>query len=113
MIDTHSHIYAEEFDTDRNEALARAKAAGVELLLLPDIDAESRPRMLQLATEHPDYCRPMVGLHPTSVNDNPRWRDELDMVEGLLQAPPMRLYGVGEIGLDLYWSKDFYYVSDF
>lgn len=108
MIDTHSHIYAEEFDGDRNEALARAREAGVELLLLPDIDSESRPRMLELAAEHPDYCMPMAGLHPTSINDNPLWRDELDAVERLLREPPMRMYGVGEIGLDLYWSGDFY-----
>jgi TatD DNase family protein len=108
MIDTHSHIYAEEFDNDRNEALARAKAAGVEMLILPDIDSESRPRMLELAATHPDYCRAMAGLHPTSVNDNPHWRDELDAVERLLREPPMPLCGVGEIGLDLYWSTDFY-----
>ena len=108
MIDTHSHIYAEEFDADREEALARARDAGVEMLLLPDIDAESRGRMFDLAKAHPDYCRPMAGLHPTSVNDNPRWREELDMVEALLREPPMALCGVGEIGLDLYWSCDFY-----
>lgn len=108
MIDTHSHIYAEEFDADRAEALARAREVGVEMLLLPDIDSESRDRMFDLAKAHPDYCRPMVGLHPTSVNDNPRWREELDMVEALLNNPPMALCGVGEIGLDLYWSRDFY-----
>lgn len=108
MIDTHSHIYAEEFDGDRAEALARARAAGVEMLLLPDIDSESRDRMFDLARREPDYCRPMAGLHPTSVNDNPRWREELDMVERLLGNPPMDLCGVGEIGLDLYWSRDFY-----
>ncbi|MBQ3173798.1 MAG: TatD family hydrolase [Alistipes sp.] len=108
MIDTHSHIYAEEFDVDRAEALARAREVGVEMLLLPDIDSESRDRMFDLAKAHPDYCRPMVGLHPTSVNDNPRWREELDMVEALLSNPPMALCGVGEIGLDLYWSRDFY-----
>lgn len=108
MIDTHSHIYAEEFDVDRAEALARAREVGVEMLLLPDIDSESRDRMFDLAKAHPDYCRPMVGLHPTSVNDNPRWREELDMVEALLSNPPMELCGVGEIGLDLYWSRDFY-----
>ena len=108
MIDTHSHIYAEEFDGDRTEALARARAAGVEMLLLPDIDSESRDRMFDLARREPDYCRPMAGLHPTSVNDNPRWREELDMVERLLSNPPMDLCGVGEIGLDLYWSRDFY-----
>lgn len=108
MIDTHSHIYAEEFDDDRAEALSRAREAGVTMLLLPDIDSESRARMFDLATAHPDYCRPMAGLHPTSVNDNSRWREELDMVEGLLREPPMALCGVGEIGLDLYWSRDFY-----
>lgn len=108
MIDTHSHIYTEEFDADRAEALARAREVGVEMLLLPDIDSESRDRMFDLAKAHPDYCRPMVGLHPTSVNDNPRWREELDMVEALLNNPPMALCGVGEIGLDLYWSRDFY-----
>lgn len=108
MIDTHSHIYTEEFDADRAEALARAREVGVEMLLLPDIDSESRDRMFDLAKAHPDYCRPMVGLHPTSVNDNPRWREELDMVEALLNNPPMALCGVGEIGLDLYWSRNFY-----
>ena len=108
MIATHSHIYAEEFDTDRNEALERAKTAGVERLILPDIDSESRPRMLELAAAHPDYCHAMAGLHPTSVNDNPHWREELDAVERLLREPPMALCGVGEIGLDLYWSQDYY-----
>ena len=111
MIDTHSHIYAEEFDADRAEALQRAWSAGVELLLLPDIDSESRERMFDLAKAYPSKCLPMVGLHPTSVNDNPRWQEELDMVERLLREPPMRLYGVGEIGLDLYWSTDFYRVQ--
>ena len=108
MIDTHSHIYAEEFDSDRNEALERAKAAGVERLILPDIASESRPRMLDLAAANHDYCHPMAGLHPTSVNDNPHWREELDAVERLLREPPMTLCGVGEIGLDLYWSQEFY-----
>lgn len=108
MIDTHSHIYAEEFDDDRAEALERAWAEGVEMLLLPDIDSESRDRMFALAEAERERCRAMVGLHPTSVNDNPRWLDELDAVERLLREPPMPLCGVGEIGLDLYWSKDFY-----
>ena len=81
MIDTHSHIYAEEFDDDRREALDRAWAAGVETLMLPDIDSESRERMFDLARQYPDRCFPMVGLHPTSVNDNAKWRDEIDAVE--------------------------------
>jgi TatD DNase family protein len=53
----------------------------------------------------------MAGLHPTSVNDNPRWQEELDMVERLLRDAPVPLCGVGEIGLDLYWSKDFYHIQ--
>lgn len=108
MIDTHSHIYSEEFDDDRTEALDRAKAAGVEMLILPDIDSTTRERMLSLAAEHPDFCHAMAGLHPTSVNDNPHWRDEVDMVEKMLSNPSQPLCGVGEIGLDLYWSTDFY-----
>lgn len=108
MIDTHSHIYSEEFDGDRNEALERARMTGVEMLLLPDIDCTSRERMLSLAASNPDFCRAMAGLHPTSVNDNPLWREEIDMVERMLHASPVPLCGVGEIGLDLYWSRDFY-----
>ena len=108
MIDTHSHIYSEEFDDDRAETLQRAWDAGVEMMLLPDIDSESRERMFALAQEHPTRCKAMVGLHPTSVNDNPRWQEELDMVERLMREAPTPLYGVGEIGLDLYWSRDFY-----
>lgn len=108
MIDTHSHIYSEEFDADRAECLERAWTTGVEALILPDIDSASRGRMFDLATAEPQRCLPLVGFHPTSVNDNASWREELDMVEKLLQDPPMRLYGVGEIGLDLYWSQEFF-----
>ena len=108
MIDTHSHIYAEEFDADRGEALERAWSAGVELMLLPDIDSESRDRMFDLAQQHPERCLAMAGLHPTSINNNPQWQSELDMVERLLHTAPTKLWGVGEIGLDLYWSNEFY-----
>ena len=108
MIDTHSHIYDSAFDEDRAEVLQRAWDSGVEMLLLPDIDSQSREAMFAVAQENPQHCVAMVGLHPTSVNDNPKWQEELDAVERLLQTPPMRLCGVGEIGLDLYWSQDFY-----
>ena len=109
LIDTHSHLYAEEFDTDRTEAVDRAREGGVERLLLPAIDSESHERMFSLAKAHPDLCHPMMGLHPTSVNDNPRWREELALVEQYLATPPeeIRFCAVGEIGLDYYWSQDF------
>ena len=110
LIDTHSHIYAEEFDADRDEAIRRAREAGVERLLLPAIDSESHGRLFDTVRRYPDHCTPMMGLHPTSINDNPRWREELALVERYLCSPPEgvgRFCAVGEIGLDLYWSRDF------
>ena len=109
LIDTHSHLYAEEFDADRAECLARARRSGVAELLLPAIDSESHGRLFALAAAEPESCRPMMGLHPTSVNDNQRWRDELAEVGRYLSLPPsgFRFCAVGEIGLDYYWSGDF------
>ena len=109
LIDTHSHIYDEAFDNDRNEVVERARAEGVERIILPAIDGESNERLFDMCRACGDYVVPLMGLHPTSVNDNPRWREELAEVERLLANPPQgvnRFYGVGEIGLDLYWSRD-------
>lgn len=109
LIDTHSHIYDEAFDEDRAEVVERARAEGVERIILPAIDSESNERLFDLCRKCGDYVVPLMGLHPTSVNDNPHWREELAEVERLLQNPPQgieRFYGVGEIGLDLYWSRD-------
>ena len=109
LIDTHSHLYAEEFDHDREQALARAVEAGVETLLLPAIDSQSHERLFNLVRLCPERCVAMIGLHPTSVNDNPRWREELGRVEELLAEPPagVKFCAVGEIGLDYYWSQAF------
>ena len=109
LIDTHSHIYDEAFDNDRREVVERARAEGVERIVLPAIDGDSNERLFDMCREYGDYVVPLMGLHPTSVNDNPRWREELAEVERLLAEPPQgieRFYGVGEIGLDLYWSRD-------
>lgn len=109
LIDTHSHLYAEEFDLDRADALGRAREAGLRHILLPAIDSESHQRMFDLTNAEPTLCRAMMGLHPTSVNDNPRWREELELVRQYLNAPPsgISFCAVGEIGLDYYWSRDF------
>lgn len=110
LTDTHSHLYDTAFDDDREEALARAAAAGVEHLLLPGIDSESHGALFDLCRRHPVQCVPMMGLHPTSVNDNPHWREELALAERYLTAPPegiARFCAVGEIGLDYYWSGEF------
>ena len=109
LTDTHSHLYDTAFDADREEALARAAAAGVEHLLLPGIDSESHGALFDLCRRHPGQCVPMMGLHPTSVNDNPHWREELALAERYLTAPPegiARFCAVGEIGLDYYWEEN-------
>ena len=109
LIDTHSHIYDSAFDADRDEALARCTEANVGLLLLPAIDEQSNEAMFELCRHRGDLVRPMMGLHPTSINDNSRWREELAAVERYLAQPPEGIdhfVAVGEIGLDLYWSRD-------
>ena len=82
----------------------------VERLLLPAIDSESHGRLFDTVRRYPDHCTPMMGLHPTSINDNPRWREELALVERYLCSPPEgvgRFCAVGEIGLDYYWDDRF------
>lgn len=109
IIDTHSHIYDEAFDSDRNEVLRRAREAGVGRILLPAIDHHSYERMFALASSRSDICSAMMGLHPTSVNENPDYRKDLETVEKYLSEPPagIAFCGIGETGLDLYWSKDY------
>jgi TatD DNase family protein len=108
MIDTHSHMFDGAFDGDRDEALQRALDAGVERILCPAIDSDSHEAMLAMCRFHPDLCRPMMGLHPTSVNDNPDWEKELTIVERHLASPPAGGFcAIGEVGLDLYWSRDY------
>ena len=104
IIDTHSHLYAEEFLPDRKEVLQRAKQTGVGAILLPNIDVESIAALEQLALEQ-STCVPMMGLHPTYVKDN--WQQELATIEAQLFATPERYCAVGEIGLDLYWDDAF------
>lgn len=109
MIDTHSHIYDEQFDEDRDETVSRALEAGVGKILLPAIDRESYEAMFALSRHYPELCRPMMGLHPTSVNENPRYKEDLQLVADYLKCPPEGIVfcGVGEIGLDLYWNRDY------
>lgn len=106
-IDTHTHPFDEAFDDDRTEVMARAAEAGVATMICPAIDSASHDRLFALCDSYPDTCRPTMGLHPTSVNDNPDWRNELDIVASYLSdAGNRRFYAVGEVGLDFYWSRD-------
>ena len=103
MIDTHSHIYSEEFDADGDEVIQRAKEAGVTKIVLPNVDAQSLPRMLELEAQYPDYCYAAVGLHPESVKEN--YQIELDIIREELER--RKYLAVGEIGIDLYWDKTY------
>ena len=103
FIDTHSHLYDEAFTSEEDLAVARAVEAGVTRMLLPDIDSTSREAMFLLAERHPGALFPTLGLHPTSVASN--WMDEMDAVEKAL--PEHRIWAIGEIGIDCYWSTEF------
>lgn len=102
-IDTHSHLYDEAFSSEEDLAVERAVNAGVTKMIVPDIDSSTRQVMFDLAERHPGTLFPTLGLHPTSVAAN--WRDEMDAVEKTL--PEHKIWAIGEIGIDCYWSKEF------
>lgn len=103
LIDTHCHIYVEEFDSDRDELISASRDFGVAALLLPNIDRSTVNSLHELCDRYPDYCFPMMGLHPTSVGSD--YVAELRYLESFLSK---REYsGIGEIGIDLYWDKTF------
>jgi len=101
LIDTHTHIYLPEFNSDRDETIRRAVQSGVVKLLMPNIDIDSAPRMLSVENNFPGICYPMIGLHPTSVKKD--YVSQLDRLEDL--ANTNKFYAIGEIGIDLYWDQ--------
>lgn len=103
IIDTHSHIYTEEFDFDLDEVIDRAKAVGVTKILMPNIDIYTIARIDTVADRYPGYCLPMMGLHPTSITRD--WENELITIKKQLDKRPY--IAIGEIGIDLYWDKTF------
>lgn len=105
LVDTHTHLFAEEFDADRDAMLQRAIDNGVSKLLLPNIDNTSLKAMQNLCAAYPKNCFPMMGVHPSSIKED--FEDELALVKKELFSDT-KYYGVGEIGLDLYWDKTFY-----
>jgi TatD DNase family protein len=103
LIDSHAHIYAEQFNEDRSDAIRRATEDGVTRIYMPNIDHTSIDVMLETEDKHPGQCIPMMGLHPTSVGKD--FERELYLVEEWLGKRPFA--AVGECGLDLYWDKTF------
>jgi len=102
-IDSHAHIYAEAFATDRNDAVRKAIDAGVKQILMPNIDHTSVEVMLQTESDHPETCLAMMGLHPCSVQKH--FEQELYAVENWLGK--RKFIAIGEAGIDLYWDKTF------
>jgi len=103
FVDTHSHIYSEEFSTDRDEVIDRAISAGINKIVLPNIDSSTVKPMLDLADSNPKFFIPLIGLHPTSVKED--FHKELQIIEYWFNK---RVFaGIGEIGIDLYWDKTF------
>ena len=104
LIDTHSHLFLEEFSEDLPQVIERAREAGVSYIFMPNIDSTTINPMLSVCAGYPGYCFPMIGLHPTSVNET--YEQELAVVHEQL-AGTNRYVAIGEIGLDLYWDKTF------
>jgi len=105
FIDTHSHLFLEEFDGDRPAVVQRAKEAGVSHIFMPNIDSTTIMPLKQMCADYPGYCYPLMGLHPTSVNEY--FQAELDVVYKELTNHKQQYIGIGEIGIDLYWDRTF------
>ncbi|KAA5828217.1 TatD family deoxyribonuclease [Algibacter amylolyticus] len=101
ITDTHTHLYSEAFDEDRDDIIKRAIEQGVSRFFIPAIDSTYTKSMLQLEKDYPNHVYLMMGLHPTHVKDN--FEEELNHVEEMLAS--RKFYAVGEIGIDLYWDK--------
>ena len=102
VIDTHTHLDAEEFNEDRVEAFARAREAGVGKVFLPAIDVKTTHAVLALSREYPGYAYPMIGLHPEEVKED--WKEQLAELRKMQISD---FIAIGEIGLDYYWSREF------
>ena len=103
LIDTHTHLYLEAFDVDRDEIIQNALETGVTRFYLPSIDSSYTDRMLALEKQYPENIRLMIGLHPTHVNNN--YQHELNHVKQYLNKHTFA--AMGEIGIDLYWDQSF------
>lgn len=104
FIDTHTHLYTDVFDEDRNEIVQKAIDSGIEKLLLPNIDVDTIDSMHDLCVQFPNNCFPMMGLHPGNVKED--WKAQLDIMKSHLFNSE-KYIAVGEIGMDLYWDKTF------
>lgn len=105
MIDSHTHIFEEDFAEDRAQVVERAILAGVEHLILPNIDLDSLPRLLKTHQTYPLCTSIALGLHPTSVGQD--YPSQLEQIQVALQEHRSEVVAIGEVGLDFYWDRSF------
>ncbi|MEO8151301.1 MAG: TatD family hydrolase [Bacteroidia bacterium] len=105
LTDTHTHLYLEDFDSDRDALMQQALAQDIQRFFLPNIDTTSVDSLLSLTQKYPANCFAMMGLHPCSVKEN--YAEELSKINETLNLKRESIYAVGEIGMDLYWDKTF------
>ena len=103
FIDTHTHLYLREFKDDRDQVVKSAVSGGVQKMLLPNVDGSTLNAMHALADKYPDHCLPMIGLHPSSVNE--KFEDEIKKIRDMIGT--RKYWGIGESGVDLYWDRTF------
>ena len=101
FIDTHCHLFAAEFENDRSKVIEAAIKSSVNTMLLPNIDLETLPSLLDVCLAFPHNCYPMIGLHPTSVKED--YQNQLNGLKKQIHA--QKFIAIGEIGIDLYWDK--------
>ena len=105
IIDTHSHLDGEEFADDLPEVIQRAKDAQVEKILVPNVNLQGLPHLIEVCDAYPDYLYPMIGLHPEDVKAD--YQTQLDQMFIFLKENPNRFCAIGEVGLDFYWDETY------
>lgn len=101
LVDTHTHIFLNQFDADRDKIISRALKKGIEKMFLPNVDLETLQAVKLLSEKYPKNCFPLIGLHPCSVKDD--FEEVLNIFE--IEIQKNKYYGIGESGIDLYWDK--------
>lgn len=105
IIDTHSHLDGEEFADDLPEVIQRAKDAQVEKILVPNVNLQGLPHLIEVCDTYKGYLYPMIGLHPEDVKDD--YQEQLDQMQAILKENPARFTAIGEVGLDFYWDETY------
>ena len=106
LVDTHSHLFMDEFAADRSEVMQRAFDAGVERIYMPNVDLSTLEPLLRLCGQYSDKCFPLIGLHPTSITSS-YYQEELTAIKRSLDEHPGLFVGIGEVGLDFYWDTTY------